>query len=437
MNKYLLKLSALCISSLLASHDINQKNDFQVQENCTDHVVKIDFGVNYNGKSKNVRIERDLTAPINNDRIVAISMSGGGIRGILSSAILAGLEDSIALFQDDSDAHYIADYVDFIGGVSVGSIISALLSISKNNSENEKSIYSAIDICNLLFENGPDMFKKNCFIYMPTILAPTYTTENLDKLVTKILENDGVTWLSDITKVNLLIPSVDIAHDNGLVMFKNWKARVFRKYDYHLKDAILGSSAAPVYFSSRYVENRVQSEKLAIIPGQNEERCHALVDGGMCQNNPSLMLYTSMAKFYPGKDLYMVSIGTGKKQTSEVVNYDKGTGGIIQWSTAVVGTFMGSDEENVDYALNDLLNENYKAIRPILSNASDAMDNTSTSNMNNLKLDAINYIGNNFEYIKGIAKDLILNRFPEMKLKEFSKDDLINRLTKELNIRKA
>lgn len=436
MNKYFLKFGTLFVSSLLASSDLDQLD----QKNLSDPYVQvqqtetIQFSENYKGKSKEVRIVRDLTAPINENKIVALSMNGGGIRGILSSAILAGIEDSISLYQGNGDTSYIADYVDFIGGVSVGSIISALLSISKNNSEDEESVYSAADICNLLFENGPNMFKRNCLIYAPTIFSPTYTTDNLDKLITEILTEDNVAWLSDIKKVNLLIPAVDIAHDNTLVIFKNWKARVFSAYDYYLKDAVLGSSAAPVYFSSRYVENRVQSERIAVVPGQVEEKSHTLVDGGMCQNNPSQMLYTSMTKFYPGKDLYMLSIGTGKKDQSGDINYKKGKGGIVQWCPSIIGTFMGSDEENVDYALDDLLNKNYKQIRPVLEAASDSMDNTSVTNMNNLKMDAISYIDNNFDYIKDIAKDLILNRFPGKELKEFGKEDLIKRLTKELNL---
>lgn len=370
---------------------------------------------------------RRLVEPLNDSMVVALCINGGGIRGVIPSVVLSGIELLLDEYENNDTKHYISDYVDFVSGVSVGSIIASLISISDSE---EVSEYRSSDVYKLLRDKGKTIFSRRCLLKCPAVFSSIYPNEPLKNIIDEELEKSGAYYLSDIKKVNFLVPSYDV-FNKEIVLFKNWKARELSEYNYYLRDVMMSSSAAPIFFPSYDIENLI---------GKNDSKHveRVMVDGGMCQNNPSQMIYNSMHKFYKDKDFTIISLGTGEKKESAKKNIGKG--GVVQWGIEIINVFMDSDENNIDYGLKeDVLDDNYIMLRPKLNLASSAMDDASEENIHNLALDACEYCMDNFNVMSNLAKFLLRNKDPlkfndSYEFKELDDQSFIGKLKEELEI---
>ncbi len=57
-----------------------------------------------------------------------LALDGGGIRGVLSLEILAGIEDMLRKDNDNPDL-VLSDYFDYFGGTSTGAMIATALGL--------------------------------------------------------------------------------------------------------------------------------------------------------------------------------------------------------------------------------------------------------------------------------------------------------------------
>ncbi|KAJ9696719.1 hypothetical protein PVL29_008770 [Vitis rotundifolia] len=259
------------------------------------------------------------SSPRTNRKVITIlSIDGGGVRGIIPAVILSALEAELQRL-DGPDAR-IADYFDLIAGTSTGSIVTAFLTTpyplpNASNGSIANRPREAKDIQNFYIEHGPEIFAKKedpvqtrksdgllarlteLIVHgvekvLEFLLDYRYGPSSLSE---KVGEQLGEIRLAD-TLTNVLVPAYDIQHLK-LVTFSSHQAR---KADssVKLRDVVMSSAAAPVYFPSHNFKA--------------DGRMYNLVDGGVAANNPTLLAIQEAAHIFGNRDYnYLIlSLGT-------------------------------------------------------------------------------------------------------------------------------
>jgi uncharacterized protein len=233
-----------------------------------------------------------------------LALDGGGIRGMMTVEVLAGIENILRAMQKN-DKLVLADWFDFVAGTSTGAIIATCLSLGMSTDE-IRSFYLA---------SGKEMFDK-AFL----LKRFRYKYED-EKLAGKLKEVFGAdtTLGSDKLRTLLMMVMRNASTDSPWPLSNNPRAKYNRRdrIDCNLKlplwQLVRASTAAPVYFPPELINT-----------GQQE---FVFVDGGITTyNNPSFQSFL-MATTEPynvnwpaGEDrLLVVSIGTG---TSSDANSD-------------------------------------------------------------------------------------------------------------------
>ena len=305
-------------------------------------------------------------------KVRILSIDGGGIRGILPAVILEYIENELKAKSGNSDA-VIQDYFDMIAGTSTGGILTCFYL--------HPSRLPAGKAVELYVKNGKNIFNPK--VPVPVVkgtvklFSPAYSSKGLE---TALNETLGDTKLSELSK-HSLVTAYDIVARKS-VFFTVPQAKAKPDKDFYLKDIARATSAAPTYFEP------------ASIKSMDNEKVHHLIDGAMFANDPSLCALVEARKNkyeacnHPTiKDVYLVSIGTGKKP--EALNTKKAANwGKFNWAKPALDIFMSASSEVVNYQLNQLFEvsgcpECYERIEPSRDKACHKMDNVS---QNNIKL---------------------------------------------------
>lgn len=201
-----------------------------------------------------------------------LSIDGGGFRGVYAAHILARIEKQYKIKSNE--------YFHMLAGTSTGSIIAAGLACG----------ISAEELLNFYEIHGEKIFPRH-LIPSFGLFKSTYKNDYLRSILKDVV---GDRTLGEIN-IPLILPATDIG--NGCVhVFKSAYDKSFvRDKDVLLRDAILASCSAPIYFD----------------PVQVNE--YFLADGGLWANSPSLVAIID-AKRRLGKDLdtlKVLSVGTG------------------------------------------------------------------------------------------------------------------------------
>lgn len=211
------------------------------------------------------------------DTFNILALDGGGIRGVYGAHVLARLEDTLG-------AH-VRERFDLIAGTSAGSILAGAASMN-----------IPMETLVGLYESQADrIFSRRRFSLFP-FLRSRYSTHSLDQVIGE--------YLPDVTMgevpTPLMITSSDIS-TGGVHVFKSRYLEELgepyvRDGKVRLRDAILASCAAPLYFDPRQVGE------------------YLLADGGLWANNPAIIAVTeAMAKFRrPIDKIRVLSVGTGR-----------------------------------------------------------------------------------------------------------------------------
>jgi len=234
-----------------------------------------------------------------------LTLDGGGIRGMMTVEILAGIE-MILRDKLKNDKLVLADWFDFFAGTSTGAIIATCLSLGM----------SADEIRQFYLSSGEDMFDKASIF-----CRYTHNKYEDEKLAGKLKEVFGAdtTLGSDKLKTLLMMVMRNVSTDSPWPVSNNPYAKYNQldRKDCNLKlplwQLVRASTAAPVYFPPEVVNF-----------GSHQ---FVFVDGGITTyNNPSfqsfLMVTTEPYNLnWPAGDgkLLVVSIGTG---TSPEANAD-------------------------------------------------------------------------------------------------------------------
>lgn len=277
-----------------------------------------------------------------------VSIDGGGIRGVLSILILRHLEDLLKKHKLGSS---LGNSIDLIAGTSTGAIISAGLTIQRNN----EYLYSPENLLTLYRMRGPKLFS-----------GFTTIEENSQGLNTLLKRKFKNLKLSDL-KVKYVFVSFDMSNNTPFIFTQDAKDLS----DVPLSTALAACSAVPGLFPSVYIKG------------------HELVDGFINIKNPAKKAYEYAQNYFPNEELMLLSIGTGRL---EGMMFDE-----IEKKAVEVDEYLKEEA---------LKNEqlSYYRFQPELYTANPQMDVATRENIAALIADGETYIQNNAPIFEDLIK---------------------------------
>lgn len=324
-----------------------------------------------------------------------LSIDGGGIRGILPAMILNEIEQRLRIRTNNPNA-YLSDYFDMIAGTSAGGMLAC--SMIYNHKGQRMDLAKAVE----LFESGgPRIFKKTAFSGIRRLFDAIYPAKNIEAVLE---ETFGESTLSE-SHTEGLITAYDIDARAALI-FDTTSARRTNDRNYRLRDVARSTSAAPTYFPVSYIKS---------LNGNPA----TLVDGGIFANDPSLCAIVEAKKKVwkeighepKVKDMYVLSIGTGR--VSESYPYQKSKNwGTVSWVLPVIDILQSAGAEVISYQVSKLFSaeecsNQYVRLMPEIGSASAKMDDGTPENISKLKASAQNWIKANSNKLDEVLDDLL------------------------------
>jgi uncharacterized protein len=236
-----------------------------------------------------------------------LALDGGGVRGILTTGILAALESRLARRSGRRDFR-LCDYFDLIGGTSTGSIVAAALALGKSTAE----------VADMYRKLAPEVFASKG--RNAGIRKPRFDARRLEAVLEE--ELGDVTLGSSDLRTGFAVFAKRIDTGSAWTLTNNpraayWEGRdgLLPNRNFLIRKLVQASAAAPTFFeecSIKLVEDN------HTFPAGFDTSAE-FVDGAIAGlNNPSLqMLKVATLKGYgfdwpTGPDRLMVmSIGTG------------------------------------------------------------------------------------------------------------------------------
>jgi patatin-like phospholipase/acyl hydrolase len=263
-----------------------------------------------------------------------LSFDGGGIRGLVTLALLKRLESQVPNLIKGAD---------LLAGTSTGGIIALGLAAGK----------SVDDMMALYQNNGQAIFDESWLDDIRDVgglAGADYSQNNLEKLLDGIFADKQ---LKDLGK-RVLIPSFNLDDGDPDATKRTWGPKFFHNFpgvdsdgDESVVDVALDTSAAPTYFPTH----------------------GTFIDGGVVANNPSL---AAVAQTQDSRntdpapalgDIFLLSLGTGTN-----LSYVKGKNldwGLAQWAKPLVSLLLDASMGIADYQCRYLLKANYRRIAPV------------------------------------------------------------------------
>jgi patatin-like phospholipase/acyl hydrolase len=254
-----------------------------------------------------------------------LSFDGGGIRGVLTCAMLRKLDRLVPGFLEN---------VDLFAGTSTGGIVALALATGNHTPDNLVDLYR--DNAKTIFDDA----------LRPDPLPLTRAKFGNGNLL-RVLEREfGGSKLREL-KHRVLIASFDL--DNGQRgAERRWKAKFFHNYpgadsdgDRLVRDVAMATSMVPVYFPSY----------------------QGYVDGAVVANNPSVAaLAQALASEGDHDDpcndlgrIRLLSLGTG--DNLEYISGARKDWGILDWGQRIIPAMVGGVAGVADYQCRQLLGE--------------------------------------------------------------------------------
>lgn len=231
-----------------------------------------------------------------------LALDGGGMRGVLTLAILLELESQLKEALQKDNSFRLSDFFDYIGGTSTGAIIAAGLSKGM----------SVTQLLQFYEKKGEAMFDKS---FLLKRVKHFYNEGPLLKELQNTFGTGDIDIQSGDFKTLLLIVAMNRSTDSPWPISNNPEAKYNApgRADCNLRiplyQLVRASTAAPAYFKPETLQ----------WDANNPEKTFVFVDGGVTPyNNPAFLMYR-MATQAPyklnwktgEKELLIVSVGTG------------------------------------------------------------------------------------------------------------------------------
>lgn len=282
-----------------------------------------------------------------------LCIDGGGIRGLIPAEIIKNWEMTLGP---------IAKNFHMVAGTSTGGILACALSQG----------VTAEKLIGFYRSQGPLIFSSN-MLALGGLGGELYDASNLVSAIKSVLKGN----LSSVSK-DLLVTSYNIESQSPF-LFKSWKARGYEldrnetptQNDFDIVDVSRATSAAPTYFQPAQIKSKAG-------------KTYPLIDGGVYANNPAMCAYTAARRLYPRADEYIiVSLGTGALikplPYSDAANF-----GMAGWLRPLLDIMFNGVAATTEYELSQFPGVSQYRFQTNLTGASEALDDASSSNLDNL-----------------------------------------------------
>ena len=209
--------------------------------------------------------------------LTVLSLSGGGVRGIATLQVVAKLQELSKVEGGCS----LLDKVDVMAGISIGSVISAFVSLPGG--------YVAERMSRVLEEMPPmktPWFKLIMSLF--GIRKPIYDTNFLQPLFD---EHFAGARMSDLA-IGTLLYGIDLPTGKNVV-FSN-------DQDLLLRNVLSGTTA---------LERAIAPTSIRL-PGETSPR--SVADSGLYMSDPTFMTVGILSELFPGVRLNVLSLGAGE-----------------------------------------------------------------------------------------------------------------------------
>jgi predicted acylesterase/phospholipase RssA len=263
----------------------------------------------------------------------ALSLDGGGIRGIYTAAFLDRLVSQFARIRRVKTLD-LGKGFDLLAGTSTGAILACALGVGS-------PLHEVIDLYRC---HGPKIFRHRIKGRISAIYramrGSTYVRTGdkaLRDALTGILKTNRMIDVYEKRGIGLSIPAVLMSSHRAWVFKKHVKSGV-RDDLYPLVDVCMASTAAPIYRSLGAIKD----------PGSHDgKRIQVFADGGLWANNPVLVaLIDSLLAASPGQPIEIYSLGTCPRPEGEHITREQAHRSMLGWRLgADVGPLSISAQE--------------------------------------------------------------------------------------------
>lgn len=297
-----------------------------------------------------------------------LSLDGGGIRGLVTSLWLGGVEDTLTQAGRSGG---LLRHFDLLAGSSTGALVACGLGIGLSPAQladlyrdERHTIFPGLasrlwSRAGRLFTQGPS--------------APRYDGTGLEKVLKKVF---GKTTLGQ-----LKLPTLVTAYDTVTrtpVVFKSFK---LEHRALPVWDVCRASAAAPTYFPAHPLT----------VEGY---RC-ALIDGGVVANNPTACAIAEAmrkdARVDNSHDLTVLSVGSGERNRPIDLKSAR-EWGALEWAIPIIDVLFDGNTDSVDYIARHLVGDGYFRMQTDLVVGMDDLDDTSSTNLFALERLATDYL---------------------------------------------
>ncbi|MGF1456276.1 MAG: CBASS cGAMP-activated phospholipase [Alphaproteobacteria bacterium] len=269
-------------------------------------------------------------------RLRVLSIDGGGMRGVYTSAYLSALAKQAAARRNVEELD-VGKAFQLIVGTSTGGIIACALAAGVPLGEvadlyrrNGKKIFPVkmprglnLDLCHQLFSRPKHLARG---------------TAALKHVLEEKLGDLTVRQVYDRRGIALAIPTVEMSRHRSWV-FKTPHLGGHRDDGFRLVDVCLATSAAPLYRSMARVENPAT-------PGHH----HVFVDGGLWANNPVLVgMIDALQMTGPGDRIEIFSLGTCPRPAGDIFGPEDMHRGLGQWKFGGEAAAVSLDAQEFAY----------------------------------------------------------------------------------------
>lgn len=305
-----------------------------------------------------------------NYKYTALSIDGGGVRGIISAMVLQRLEEKTG--------KRIWELFDYIGGTSTGAILALGLTAQKHNSVPGTPCYKAEELVELY--GSEERFRIFNYSWWDALksgkqwLGSLYSADPFEKLLS---EKFGNLYLSSAL-TNVLVTATEFKTKRMCVFTKKGKDLGSQVLDgeFLMRDLARATSAAPSYFSvGNVTEPEEDGHGYKVVP---------YIDGGICCNNPAQLVWNRLQREFDAtpEDVYLVSLGTGMMNPT---NHPKPTAGVLSWLPWATSYYMDGNTYAIDDELSSLLGDkHYTRLQPEIKEKI-GLDDISEKNLTSLK----------------------------------------------------
>lgn len=243
--------------------------------------------------------------------VIGISASGGAMRGVIGGEHLKEMEARTGL--------RIRECVDIMAGTSTGGIQCSLFASPRRP--------TADDALSFYYESGPRIFSSSVWKRIATTGGMTGTRYSGKTLGVELLACIG-DYTIEQAETKLLIPAAD-AIQREPVFFKSWQESFA---GFKMRDVAQATASAQSYFPATRMT----------IDGRET----ALIDGGNFKNAPMACLAFEMIALWPGREIVIIHLGTGKQRNPKPLPTNSG---MLAWASEVFGCMTELQDDCDDY----------------------------------------------------------------------------------------